>query len=65
LVAVAELAVDDRAAERAPGSVVRWCHARDGDERPEREPELQEVVREPAAQAVAFAGVASMLKQLA
>ena len=39
--------------------------AGDGDECPERGPELQEVVREPAVQAVAFAAVGGMLEQLA
>jgi len=40
LVAVGEFAVDDRSAERALGSIVRWGYAGDGDERPERGPEL-------------------------
>jgi hypothetical protein len=44
---------------------VRWCHAGNCDERPERGPELQEVVREPAVQAVAFAAVAGILEQFA
>ena len=52
-------------AERSLSGVVGGVDAGDRDERPERGPQLQEVVREPAKQAVAFAAVAGMLEQLA
>src|SRR5664279_1849693 len=65
LVAVGQFSVDDRSAERSFGRVVGRGDAGDGDERPERRPELEQVVREAAVQPVACAAVGGMLEQLA
>jgi hypothetical protein len=46
-------AVDDRRAERAFGWVVGRLDARDGDERPERGPDLDQVVGELSVPAIA------------
>ena len=60
-----EFSVDDRCAERALGGVVRRLDAVDGDERPERGPDLEQVVREPPVPASAPALRAGVFEQLA
>jgi hypothetical protein len=56
--------VDDRSAEGAFGWVVRRLDAVDDGECPERGPDLEEVVREPAVPAGALALRAGVLEQL-
>jgi hypothetical protein len=59
-----ELAVDDRAAQAALGSVVGRLHAGDGGEGPERRPELERVVGEAPDELVALAFAASLEERL-
>jgi hypothetical protein len=54
----------DRRAERAFGGVVGGLDAWDGDEGPERGPDLEQVVREPPVPARALALGAGVLEQL-
>src|ERR1019366_4303269 len=61
--AVGELAVDDRAAERALGGIVRGLDPLGRHERPQRRPDLQEVVGEAAVQTGALALARGLLEQ--
>ena len=56
--------MDDRGAERTFGSIVGRLDAFDGHEGPERGPEIEEVVGEPAVPAGAFALRRGVLEQL-
>jgi hypothetical protein len=59
-----DFAVDDRCAERALGGVVGRLDALDGDERPERGPDLEQIVGEASVPAGASALGRGVLEQL-